>query len=866
MTALAGVALGLVVLLPILLHLRVLRPDSILDLHVAPARFLDGIAQGWTPREDLGRRTSSLIAYLPIAVTFVILRGIGLSAVAVEQAWFAIILGGSAFGMRRLFGVLWQDQRVAPRTLAALLYTFNPFVLLNLGSATVLLLTYTILPWLAAELVLASRTRRLRHVVAAVLLASLGSPGVNATQNVIMWLGCLALVVAAARHEQIKGGVRYAAAVVGIATIASMWWIGPFLASLRGGGVDVVFQTDPIEIGASNSSFGEVIRLTGLWALYFGNNGVPYVRAHDYLLAAPVVAISLLLPLLALVGAWTRWGDGRVRALLAVFVVAVPMAVSVYPPTSPSLTGTGYRWLYENVFAFRGFRSNYKWAALLALVYALLAPLAWRAAATSSARRLAVASVTAAVVLVHAVPFVADLTFARGYELGSIPPYWKEAGRWLDAQRGEGRVLFTPGQPFAAYDWGRPSGDITPLLLDRPVVSSKLVSQSNPEGRELVKLTDQAVRDPTVPFDKLLAVLGVSYVVQRNDLDVELYDSIPDAEMRVFLGSQPSLRLVRTFGKLDVYEVQGPPPTPVATAEAMDLIIVDGSLSDGLRHYQPGTLARFERARQVNEAIVGAEASSVWSGLEEEYGPMRVFDGDPSTAWVTNRFGGVGEFLTATFRESLPLSRVEVEIRRNGIDAEPTVLRLEVDTGSQTVTVNPDGRAVATFDGAATRTLRVVLVETAGGAGRSGNVGLTEVRVAGVPPSVVSFSRAEEEERPKYTIVGPSRSSQLQALHYRRVSSSEVQTSAVPLDAKYLFFSETADPFWRATLDGRPLQWIGKANGYGNVWALDEGGGRARLTFGEQGTIAFWGGLSLVGGVIGLIGLAVVGRYRHRSS
>lgn len=732
--------LAVLVTIPVALHLGTLRPDSVLDLHVSPDRFLASVTEGWAPGEDLGRRTGGGVAYFPVAVFFAGLRGLGLAALTVERLWFSLVLIGAAFGMRHLFRTYWEDEEPWRMSVAALLYTFNPFVLLNLASSTVLLLPYVALPWLTAQFILLARTGLIRHAVAVILITSLVATGINPTQNVIMWFACLAVVGTLLTQPR---SARTAAAVLttlAFAVLTSLWWIGPFLTSLRGGGVDTVFQTDPIEIGASQSSVREVLRMTGLWALYFGNNGVPYLRAQGYLLSNPVVAATMLAPVGACLALRRLWPDRRATALLLLIVAAVPLAVSIYPPASPGWTGLGYRWLHDQVFAFRAFRSNYKWVAVLVFAYALLLPTLLRPRALlTRPRTLAPAMGISIIVVAGAFPFFADLIFTRGYKVGTIPGYWYQAAHWLDDQPGQGRVLFTPGQPFAAYEWGRPSGDIAPLLVRRSVITSRLTSSSTPAGRELIKLTDQAISDPTVPYRNLLSMLRVAYVVQRNDLDIAVYDSPTPAEMRRFLEKQPGLRKVQSFGRLDVYRVENSPEVPLlGVSDQIDTIGTTGSIVDAVREYRPGTLARIS-GKEANPVVRQARASSVWNGLSGEFGPAKLFDGDPESAWVPATPGGAGEWAEAHFTRPRSISDIEIEVRRNGVDARPASLRLEVGPVVRDIEVDPSGLALASFPTVVTGSVRITIIAPAPAGGP--NVGLSEARIYGDPSTPLGFAR-----------------------------------------------------------------------------------------------------------------------------
>ena len=65
--------------------------------------------------------------------------------------------------------------------------------------------------------------------------------------------------------------------------ICCLWWIEPFIKAIRSGGGAAYFVTDPLSLDSSFSSFVQVLRLTGLWALNQGWDGAPYtLHRHSY--------------------------------------------------------------------------------------------------------------------------------------------------------------------------------------------------------------------------------------------------------------------------------------------------------------------------------------------------------------------------------------------------------------------------------------------------------------------------------------------------------------------------------------------------------------------------------------------------------
>lgn len=779
--------LGLLTLagLSVLLQLREAVPDSRLPLHVDPTGFLGDLFRSWDASEDLGHRNGSLASYLPVAAFFAALHSVGVSAVAAQRIFFVGVLFLSALGMWFLVALFWETRNRLMPSVAALVYAFNPYVLLNMGGSpagtTVLLLPYMAVPWVAIQFIRCVRQRSLLHGVIAAAILGIAAPGVNAAVNAIAFLGCVAvLLVELARTGFERRATLLALASTTLCGLASLWWLAPFLSSLRSGGTDFYFQTDPISTGASHSSFREVLRLLGLWALYEGHNGVPYYPTQRYFASNPVLAGTMAGAVAVFAALFRKWANSGTKVLAALLVLAVPMAVSIHPVGAPTLTGIIYQSLYDSFLPFRSFRSNYKWVSLVALVYALVMPLVLRLKVVGL--RFVATAAVGAFVVANLVPFFAPgLMFPPGYRLGEIPGYWREAGRWLDAEEVPGRVLFTPSQGFSVYTWGRPQGDIAPLMMERPVVTPHIAPATNAGGKQLIDLAGEAVRSPSIPYDKVLDLLGVAFVVQRNDVDWQYYSSDPPERMRAFLRSQPGLQYEATFGMLDIYRVRREPASSVAVSSGVAHVTADGGLVGALQLFERGTVTVFDEPDPSNPALRSLRASSHRSGKQ----PFLAVDGDPSTAWFPMQELGREQWLELEFARPEVMREVDVALASEEGRALPQRVRVSIDSTATSGTVESDGVARFDFGGARSESLTIGL--PAQGSGQA--AGIAEVSIPGLPRTALDY------RSPPNTLASFS------------VDMSHI-SRAVP---RHLFISEAALYRIRAQVSVHPVERAGTA-------------------------------------------------------
>lgn len=723
-------------------------PDTSAVLDLSPRSFIDQTLTPWSNNQLGQPDPGSAVAYLPMALLFLALEAIKLPLVVVQGIWICALIAGSGIGMAWLYQ-LWSGRTsTAQLTASGLLYALSPYMWLNMKGATALLIPYALTPVIAGLAIRSIRGPTLRNVFGLIVVSCLSGIGINPPEAVIAAVIVAVLVLPELfRTRNAWWIIQWCLGIGALVVAGSVWWLGPFIVTIHTGGTAGYFTTDPLSIQAAFSSFREVMRLTGLWALYSGNNGVPYYPDAAFLNNPVVVAVTLLVPALfaasvSRVRSDDRW---RVAALCLLVIVAVPMAVSIYPPADPSFTGRVYSWLYSHVYAFRAFRSNYKWVAALACAYALVVPLcmertvsimaSWRFRVASGLRDVATVGITL-VIITYSVPALGGLLFPAAYRMAALPRYWTEAGHWLTAQPESGRVLFLPFEGFPNYTWGDPSGDIASVVTTRPSLMSQPGIQLPGGATKLLHLLAEAGTGRDVPLAHLAAMLGVRYIVDQQDIAWRAIGSPSPVAMIAYLSTQPGIRLVRTFGKLSIYEVTGA-ITPLLGSSKAELEVASDQGISGVVAASPGdTLVRPGAVQVVNGLVSQFSASSVWSNLKNEYGPQNVLNGTAGgSAWVSGVPGGIGQWINLKFRYPIAVPQVTIVGRQDGIDAVPTVVKVMAGLRQWTLTLS-NGVGTIITGGALVGNIKVVIEETGPG---GPNVGISAVDIPGVPLNTLQY-------------------------------------------------------------------------------------------------------------------------------
>ena len=147
-----------------------------------------------------------------------------------------------------------------------------------------------------------------------------------------------------------------------------------------------------------------------------------------------------------------------------------------------------------------------------------------------------------------------------------LPDYWYQASKWLDSQKGDFRTLVTPIDDYyqVPYSWGYYGSDsFIERIISKPVIgpSYSYTYQVNPDIVALNNKLQETIKyNKTEEFNTILNLMGVKYILQRNDIDYEYIASInrklvEPEKMKEFLTNNPNINLSKSFGELDIYQL-----------------------------------------------------------------------------------------------------------------------------------------------------------------------------------------------------------------------------------------------------------------------------------------------------------------------
>ncbi len=552
--------------------------DNFPTTFINPGDWLGRLRYSWD-LTGIGS-TNSLIQIAPQILVVWCLRLV-LDPAGAQHAYIALIISAQFLGMMALVLNLFPGHRIAA-VLGATFYCFNPFVVLvPPGLIGLFLLAY--MPSMAALFLwTVSAPLRLSRLAPFVTGASLsGLLFTNPPTFALFLLFALMISVftIARSWRSDRAVAARLALLILLFFLANVYWIVQAYVVLFGNGGGAVGAPTTIE------SYGFVSRRSSILNLFWLNGSWAWPDYFPYaaIYKSPLLVVAVYVPALLAFSALLNRAISR--------SIVLPAAATALPLL---LMSTGQHgpwqdvnlWFFHHVPLFWLFREpDSKFPSIILVLYAPLVGyqvewLALRVARPLRRLRTAIASnimsggvliTCGAAFLLAGFPLVTGAVVGRGYtgtgKIGIVvPDYWSQAGAFIaahDPDRRDG-VLILPNDDFyqMLYDWGFYGADAvaTEMIANRTVqVGGDLgyTSGNSSYGTvtgEIARIAQGHSHRPLVPY---LESLGIRYLLQRNDIVANhtTRQVLSPQQIRTFLRAQQGVHFVRSFGELDLYEI-----------------------------------------------------------------------------------------------------------------------------------------------------------------------------------------------------------------------------------------------------------------------------------------------------------------------
>jgi arabinofuranan 3-O-arabinosyltransferase len=528
-------------------------------LYLDPTRLLERAVSMWDTNIGFGTVSHQNIGYVfPMGPFYWIFQQLNVPDWVAQRIWFGSILFFAGLGMLYLLRTL--HVRGAGVPAAAVVYMLSPYILDYASRESVLLLPFSGLPWMLALVIRALRDEGGWRYPAAFAIVVQLVGGINATALIfagvapVLWIPYAVFI---SREVKLKRAL-WVTTQIGVLTIlTSLWWMAG-LSVQAGYGVDVLKYTETVKTVATASVAPEVFRGLGYWFFYGRDKLGPWIAAAvQYTQWVWLILVGYSLPIGGLLSAaFVRW---KHRIFFAgLLFIGMGIAVGTHPFNDPSPAGALMKAFADASSAGLALRSTGRAVPLVMMCVAVFlavglnALVVWWAArpkrramdAKTVRRYVLLPAVIVMVLAVLNMPALWNGTF-YGKNLQrpeTIPTYWKQAAKAIDAPPHNKRDMEIPGADFASYRWGNLVEPLTPGITDRPYVARELVPWGSAASQNLLNAFDARLQlgilDPTA-IAPVSRVMAVGTVVARNDLEVDRYNLIRPIEMRMLFTPTP---------------------------------------------------------------------------------------------------------------------------------------------------------------------------------------------------------------------------------------------------------------------------------------------------------------------------------------
>lgn len=568
-----SIIFGSLLLLPFLLMLGHNYVQSFTDFFISGNKSPLSSIYAWQPTNFGSNATGEIWRIFPLGTLYYIFNYLLSFPPGLFQALFlASLFTVSYISFTKLVRYtlrLSSDDFWAVR-LGGLLYVYNTYSLTQLSSSFLLVIPYLILPLQLLILYHAATNKNLTKYVIYLSLLNLSVFGVNLIFDIISLVALCFFggVYAWSEKFKLRRLAVFILSSVSLTLILSSFWLVPLAYS---GLIDQktthsVLQSE--DFYNNDSSIQHVLRGLGDWGFFGSNNGIPYnTYSSTYRSNALVIIAGYFFSVIAIVPlVLVKKTHTKKWQIIAPFYGLLILML-------PFIGGTNNTWpthsviqaLFDHIPYFKAFRNTYKFATIellcvsVILVFALLI-LSNRIRSNRNKKYfiLTASIISLAMILINAFPFFTGKIVQPGKNIQKVPPYWNQATQYINTKLSpKDRIFLLPDEYFEIFNWsGKMQSfprDLEQTTLKPSVVHDTCKGCAQYYTGSYLNYVYNNLEDPSI--FSILGMTGVTYVLQRNDYDYPYYKVQPPSQIETLLANKQNLKLVKTFGSLDLYKV-----------------------------------------------------------------------------------------------------------------------------------------------------------------------------------------------------------------------------------------------------------------------------------------------------------------------
>jgi hypothetical protein len=547
-----------------------------------PSVWAPRIRYAWDMTGAMGGPSPTLVYLFPFLGSQ--LLSTWLAPDQVQHVVFAVLFGAQFLAMAFFVHTILPGHRLAA-FFAGLFYWFNPSSVLGApGLFTMYMGAYV--PYMAALFIHTAISPR-RRVLTPLFVLSIAASGfisINPPGFVLFVVFNVFIAVYIVwRYRGSCDRVWRRVIMLGVlAVVMNLYWATTLYYSLFGSKQTVISAvTNVLNLSFvyQRDSILNLFQLNPIWGWRY-TDIYPYAPAYSTPLLLAVVFVPALLAFSALL-------NGRIPRHIVLPATTIALVLLLICTALHGPWQSINLFLFQHVPFFWLFRQpDTKFLGYIVMVYAVLigyqaewltawiAHLVWRRPWMARSARVGTVALLGSLFVIAAFPIVTGQVAGAATDHRrstiitnrmAVPAYWFELARFLSQHDPQARILVLPNDDFYAmpYRWGFYGSDllVTELLPNPAVILSNASLGYTSNTSTYNQLTGELLTDLSrarhVSLIPLLAAQGITYVLQRNDIDTSspTRHILPARQVTSFLHGQQGIHRVRSFGLLDLYVV-----------------------------------------------------------------------------------------------------------------------------------------------------------------------------------------------------------------------------------------------------------------------------------------------------------------------
>jgi len=531
---------------------------------------------------------------LPFLFLWALCKEIGFSLITTEKIWLVFLFLLPGISMYYCASVFNKKQNSINILVAAVFYMFSPLSYYFL--LWPIFLGYSLAPLMLGLFIQGLKTKKYTKFAILIGLSSLLFSCVDLLTYVMTWTPILFYIVYYLLIYRRPAILTFTGKTILAVLLLNFYVIVKYIfyflinSQVKQSMITLYDSLSHLENLSRNLTFLKFFRISEFSSnSIFKGDFIRHFLGYDntwliFLSFTPIIII-----LIAILGL-RRNKDRNTIFFFILILIGLFFSKGIHSPF-----GSIYIFLFENIPGFWVFKSpNYRFLPMVILAYSLLfgrgvevirakmSNLKWTDLKKNTINKTFIFLIVI-IILLNSWPLLTGDVVTENigdhpsYEV-KVPSYWFEMSDYINQFDENSRVFILPGNVFvwSFYQWEKYSylgSDTTISIIKKPIVSDVYFGEmiSNYTNEFINNIYLKIKKKDINKLSNLLSILGVQYMLQRNDFDwtyskfgeewadrwgkdYPVETTSPDM-IKEILSNDKNISLKKTFGELDLYEL-----------------------------------------------------------------------------------------------------------------------------------------------------------------------------------------------------------------------------------------------------------------------------------------------------------------------